>query len=208
MRRRRGHCDAETLEPVRAPHRDDLSLVRAGDAEASQFASVFDVQAIFFRYCARGGTAERMVACGAETCAEALEHGGIDTLGWLDARQVQIARGHGAGLVEDHRGNIGEILQKARALDQDAVARGHGDSGDGGRRRRHRQGARTGCDQHGKHRRRASGKDKCATGHQQHQRHVLAGVFVEQPGEGRLGILGITHHGNNPSDGAFFTGAG
>jgi hypothetical protein len=67
-------------------------------------------------------------------------HGGqlAAGVGKLHALHAQQPKGERAGLVDDDRGQVGQFLEKCRATDQDAVARGHGDPGNRrGRRRKH-----------------------------------------------------------------------
>ena len=66
-----------------------------------------------------------------------------DHLGDLEA-----AFGHRAGLVEDHRVDLGGVLQNRAAAHQDAAARQSADGRDHGGRRRQNQRARARHDQH------------------------------------------------------------
>ncbi len=96
------------------------------------------------------------------------------------------AVGQGAGLVDDQDPDLGQRLQRASALDEDADlgrAREAGDQGDG---HRQDQRARRGDDQHSERPHGVAGSEPSAAGKEQRQSEEGEPVAVRQPRHGRL----------------------
>ena len=102
-----------------------------------------------------------------------------------------------AGLIEDDAGHIGQIFEEGGALDEDAVPAGHGNAGDGSGGCGKHQGAGAGRDQHRQGRGRVAAREPGAACHHEHEHHVLAGVALEQPCHGGLGVLRLAHQRND-----------
>src|SRR6185436_8798899 len=109
--RRRGHRDAELLEQVRAAERDLRPVVGPGDAEAAELARVVELEALARGHGARGRAAQRMVAPSAEARRDAAQLRGVDAGRRPSLREMQVTSRDRAGLVEDHRRHVREVLE-------------------------------------------------------------------------------------------------
>ena len=124
----------------------------------------------------------------------------------LDRRQPGPPAGQRAGLVEQQDLAAGQRLERAAALDQDAVAGGARDAGDD--RDRRRQDQRAGCGDH-EHRERAhriARGDPGGAGDRERQRHEQDRVAVGQPDERRFLGLRRLHQADDAGVGALLGG--
>ena len=195
--------DPELVEQLGAAERDDFAMNLADHAEAVRFPDVVDRHYIAALSQQGERAADRVAAGGGEACRERGELGAIDARLGLRFHELQLADRDGAGLVEDHRIDGGEIFQEGGALHQNAVAARDRDRGDRGCGRGEHQRAGAGGDQHREHRHRIAGHEPGAGRDQQHQHHVAFGIALEQPGDRRLGALGVLQQRDDPAEGRF-----
>ncbi len=197
-RRRRGDTDA--LEEVGASERHCFVPVLAGDAESPQLARVIEREALFLGHCSGGGPAQRMVAGCAEARAQLAQRIRIDAIGGSQLDEAQVPGRHGAGLVEDHGRNIRQMLQEGGALDEDAMTSGDRDGRHSGGGRGQHEGTRARSNEYSQHGRHIGRDEPGARGYEQNQRHVLAGVAIQQARHRRFGVLRVLHQGNDATE--------
>ena len=122
-----------------------------------------------------------------------------------DIRHGRMARGDGAGLVQDDGVHVVEVFQAFSGLNQDSHFRSLACAHHNGHRRGQAQSAGAGDNQHGNSV--GQGKLKAHTGDEPHNgrhygdgddhRHKYAADLVCQPGDGRLGVAGFIYQTDN-----------
>ena len=124
----------------------------------------------------------------------------------LDRDETRAAAGQRAGLVEQQHLAAGEGLERAAALDQDAVAGGPRDAGDDRDRRRQDQRAGRRHHEHGKGAHRIARGQPRGAGDRERQRHEQERIAIGQPDERRLLGLRRLDQPHDAGVGALFGG--
>ena len=115
---------------------------------------------------------------------------GADPVEGDDPLERRLPERQRAGLVEQHRARLAELLDHAAALDDHAVPRGAGDPGDERDRGRQDQRTRRGDDHHGHEANRIPGRRPGEPGDPEREREEEGGVVVGQADERRPLRLG------------------
>src|SRR5262249_37636827 len=144
VHRSRWGRNADLLEEIRAPERNWLAVQMARDAEAAELARLINRQPLVFRHRCRGRATERVIACRTQATSELSQFIRFVSAYGAHFCKAKVTRRQCARLVEDHRGDIREMLEKSGAFDEDAVTRGHRDRCDRGSRRRKHERTRAG----------------------------------------------------------------
>ena len=163
------------LDPLAAPL---LDMRRRGEHEAALLRRVDKRfrEHVRGQLVDRGGEPQQLVRADPVEGDDPLDRG-------LSERQR-------AGLVEQHRARLAELLDHAAALDDHAAPRGAGDAGDQRDRRGQDQRARRRDDHHGDEAHRVPRHRPGEPGHPERERQEEGGVAVGHADEGRALRLG------------------
>ena len=139
-----------------------------------------------------GSLGQELLLCQRAVQGEDICHGGV-------------ARGDGAGLIQNDGVHVVEVLQALGGLNQNAHLRGLACAHHDGHRGGKAQGAGAGDNQHGNGV--GQGELKAHAGNEPHNgrhnsygddhRHKHAADLVRQPGDGRLGVAGLVHQADD-----------